>query len=580
MSIAKKVKDSVDLVALISQNVKLQKVGSNFKGLCPFHSEKTPSFYVNPQNQYFHCFGCGKTGDVFHWIQERDNITFSEALELLAEQSGIELPNRTLKSQNEKTQEDLLRNILEQAQVYFQKNLQKNTKAINYMKNRGFSESQISDYGFGFANESWDSLINHLQASHVSIEQIHLSGLSSKTDKGKSIDFLRDRLTIPIRDPRGRIIAFAGRTLGDQQPKYLNTRETSLFKKSQTLFGLDKARHNAKEGLLIVEGYFDVLQLQKLNIPQSVAPMGTALTEDQIDGIKKYTNRLILCFDGDDAGRNAMHSSLKTALPKEFEIRLLELPQGEDPDSWSLKLGSQGFKDAIAHSPDWTSFILNRLLSGKDLSRLSERMSIYKSMGEFLPYLPNNTETRSLLVSLGHQLQIPMSEMDKARNLNVTKRKEISREASYQATARLICNDLIKEMIYIFTKGNKEDIRNIPEAWWSELEGSIYLQQVLDYEYTEQDRNEDLERVISVIDAYYASRSSTEQVFIPKIDNIKKKLEISFIDKERLLLQRKSLETITAVNPDLSKQIENEISILIKRKSDILAKDRVYKQIT
>ncbi len=573
MSVTKQVKDAIDLVALISQNVKLQKMGANFKGLCPFHSEKTPSFYVNPQGQYFHCFGCGKTGDVFHWIQERENITFSEALELLAQQSGIELPNRKTKSSIEISQDEFLRNILDQAQLFFQKNLEKSPKAIAYLKNRGFTEPQVSDSAFGFANESWDELINHLQFSRFSIDQIHLSGLSSKTEKGKSIDFLRERITIPIRDSRGRIIAFAGRTMGDQQPKYLNTRETQLFKKSHTLFGMDKARHNAKDGLLIVEGYFDVLQLQKLNIYQAVAPMGTALTEDHLKALKRYTNRLVFCFDGDDAGRKAMYSSLKTALPMEFEVRLLELPQGEDPDSWSLKLGSEGFREAIVHSPEWTSFVLNRLLSGRDLSRLSERMSVYKSMMEFLPYLPKNTETRSLLASLGHQLQIPTSEMSKAMNTNGIKTQDQSREIKPQRLPKLSFNDLVKEMIYLFSKGHgKDEIRQIPEAWWIELEGSDYLQRALESEYGDGTREEELEQVISTIDAHYSSRGGGE--YLPNIDSVRSRLEMAFLDRERLSLQRKTQEPSTLINPEMVKQLENEISILIKRKSDLLAKDR------
>lgn len=361
--------------------------------------------------------------------------------------------------------------------------------------------------------------------------------------------------------------------MGDQQPKYLNTRETQLFKKSHTLFGMDKARHNAKDGLLIVEGYFDVLQLQKLNIYQAVAPMGTALTEDHLKALKRYTNRLVFCFDGDDAGRKAMYSSLKTALPMEFEVRLLELPQGEDPDSWSLKLGSEGFREAIVHSPEWTSFVLNRLLSGRDLSRLSERMSVYKSMMEFLPYLPKNTETRSLLASLGHQLQIPTSEMSKAMNTNGIKTQDQSREIKPQRLPKLSFNDLVKEMIYLFAKGHgKDEIRQIPEAWWIELEGSDYLQRALESEYGDGTREEELEQVISTIDAHYSSRGGGE--YLPNIDSVRSRLEMAFLDRERLSLQRKTQEPSTLINPEMVKQLENEISILIKRKSDLLAKDR------
>lgn len=573
MSVTKQVKDAIDLVTLIGQNVKLQKMGANFKGLCPFHSEKTPSFYVNAQGQYFHCFGCGKTGDVFHWVQERDNITFSEALEILAQQAGIELAKRKTKSPTEISQEELLRNILDQAQLFYIKNLENTAEALDYLQKRGFTKSQIGDFGFGFASELWDGVINHLQSFQFSADQVHLSGLSSKTEKGKTIDFLRGRITIPIRDPRGRIIAFAGRTLAENQPKYLNTRETQLFKKSHTLFGMDKARHHAKEGLLIVEGYFDVLQLQKLNIYCAVAPMGTALTADHLQGLKRYTNRLIFCFDGDEAGRKAMHSSLKTALPMGFEVRLLELPQGEDPDSWSLKLGSAGFTEALTHAPDWTSFILNRLLEGKDLSRLSERMSIYKLLMEFLPYLPKNPESRSLLASIGHQLQIPASEINKALSKDNVKTNEQSDHISLKGSNKYLVSDPIKEMLYLYSKGCRlDEIRQIPEAWWIDLEGSSYLQCLIDGGEITERRDEEISQVISMIDAHYSLRGGGQ--YLPNIDNVKSKLEMAYLDRERLNLQRKIKEPATLVNLELVGQLENEISILIKRKSDLLAKER------
>ncbi|MCE1229101.1 MAG: DNA primase, partial [Firmicutes bacterium] len=409
-----RVKDATDLVALVGQAVKLRKQGSAWVGLCPFHSERSASFQVVGDRGFYHCFGCGKHGDAFTWLQEREGLTFPEALEQLAKQAGIELPRQRERSAAEMDLEERLRAALDTAQAYFQARLRETPKALEYLKGRGFSGAFTDEAGFGFAPEGWDNLIAHLRKSGFSPELMEQAGLISRSEKGKPIDFLRHRLTIPIHDARGRLIAFGGRAFGDDKPKYLNTRETSLFSKSSVLFGFQRAKGAFKEGALVVEGYFDVLQLHQEGVNQAVAPLGTALTEQHLQMIGRFTKRLVLCFDGDAAGIRAMEKALALALPASFDVRLLLLPQGEDPDTWCMKLGAEAFRELVRQAPDWTTFVINRALTGKDVRRIPDRMAALKELADFLVFLPRTLERRELFASLAHQLQIPLAEFDRA----------------------------------------------------------------------------------------------------------------------------------------------------------------------
>ncbi|HET8715749.1 MAG TPA: DNA primase, partial [Holophagaceae bacterium] len=345
--IVEQVKEATDLVALVGQAVKLKKSGAAWSGLCPFHSERSPSFQVVPQRGFYHCFGCGKHGDAFSWVMEREGLSFPEALDLLARQAGIAMPERRERPKEVLDQEERLRGVLEAAQAFYQQELARNEAALGYLKRRGITEAFALEAGFGAAPDAWDKLVGHLRRLDVSPDLIEQSGLASRSERGSQIDFLRNRLTIPIHDARGRIVAFGGRVLNDDKPKYLNTRETALFKKGATLFGMHRAKGALRDGALVVEGYFDVLQLHQEGLTGVVAPLGTALTEDHLHQLHRFTKRVILCFDGDAAGRRAMEKSLRLALPQGFEVRLLELPAGEDPDTWCMKIGADAFRDLL-----------------------------------------------------------------------------------------------------------------------------------------------------------------------------------------------------------------------------------------
>ena len=411
--LVQRVKDATDLVALVGQAVKLRKQGAAWVGLCPFHSERTPSFQVVQERGFYHCFGCGKHGDAFSWLQEREGLSFPEALEQLAKAAGVELPAMRERSRQEVDLEARLRAVLEMAQAFYERRLADCGKAKDYLQGRAIAPDFAREAGFGYAPEAWEALVEDLRRQGLSPDLVEQSGLAVRNDRGNLRDFLRDRLTIPIHDARGRIIAFGGRAFGDG-PKYLNTRETPLFSKGSVLFGFHRAKGHLRDGALVVEGYFDVLQLHQQGVNQAVAPLGTALTEQHLEQIKRFTKRLILCFDGDAAGTRAMEKSLKLALPLGLDVRLLLLPGGEDPDTWCLKLGSEAFQEMVRSAPDWTSFVVDRALEGRDFRRIPDRMAALQELAEYLGFLPNTPERRELFASLAHQLQVPLPELDRA----------------------------------------------------------------------------------------------------------------------------------------------------------------------
>ena len=567
--IVDQVKDATDLVALVGQSVKLKKTGSAWSGLCPFHSERSPSFQVVPQRGFFHCFGCGKHGDAFTWVMEREGLTFPEALELLARQAGLTLPERRERPKEEVDQEERLRQVLDTAQAFYQAELERNEAALRYLEGRGISSSFAQEAGFGAAPDAWDKLVSHLRRLDVSPDLIEQSGLASRSERGTQIDFLRNRLTIPIHDSRGRLVAFGGRVLGDEKPKYLNTRETELFKKGSTLFGLHRAKGALRDGALVVEGYFDVLQLQQQGLAGVVAPLGTALTEEHLQQIHRFSKKVILCFDGDAAGRRAMEKTLRLALPLGFDVRLLELPQGEDPDTWCLKVGASSFKDLLRAAPDWASFVIDRAMDGKDVRRSTERMEAFRELQPFLPYLPHVPETRELLASLAHQLKLPLSELDRARKAGTP-----TPASSYsQPTPVLALDDALRTLILLCRSGHRDLVNGVPSAWWEGLEGAPLLQALLDAEGDEDALPGEILTLIRGLEAQVSRRDELDAALDP--DSVLGKVESHFVDREIRTLQRQLQEPRVMADKELQGRLETRLMELLARKSQLARQLRV-----
>ncbi|MFT5720646.1 MAG: DNA primase [Motiliproteus sp.] len=364
-----------DIVDVVEERVQLKRTGRNYSGLCPFHKEKSPSFSVNPEKQFFYCFGCGAGGNALGFIMEHDRLEFREAMETLAKRHGLEIPaqandNSQLDKQRQRSYE-----LLQRANDFYQEQLRNHPerdKAVNYLKQRGLSGTIAKQFGLGYAPPGWDNLLKKIGNEHQNA--LDEAGLVvQKPDEKKCYDRFRDRIMFPIVDMRGRVIAFGGRVLTDEKPKYLNSPETHTFKKHEELYGLYQARQSNRElnRVLIVEGYMDVVALAQFGISNAVATLGTATSEHHLKRLFKLMPEVVFCFDGDNAGRKAALRALDNALPlmeDGRQARFLFLPDGEDPDSMVRNEGAEAFKQRIESSLPLSEFLFESLSQGIDLS--------------------------------------------------------------------------------------------------------------------------------------------------------------------------------------------------------------------
>jgi DNA primase len=554
-----RIKDATDLAALVGQAVKLRRAGSAWVGLCPFHSERSPSFQVVADRGFYHCFGCGKHGDAFTWLMEREGLAFPEAMEQLAQSAGIEVPKQRERPAAELDLEARLRQALEAAQAFYVSRLGASAKGRDYLQGRGLTPAFVQEAGLGCAPDAWDQLLTHLKAQNFSSELIEQTGLVSRSERGSFIDFLRDRLVIPIFDARGRVIAFGGRAFGDAKPKYLNTRETALFSKSDVLYGFHRAKGQLRDGALVVEGYFDVLQLHQQGIHQAVAPLGTALTESHLKLIARFTKRVILCFDGDAAGLRAMEKSLKLALPMGFDVRMLLLPQGEDPDTWCLALGSDAFRELMRTAPDWTNFIINRAMEGKDLRRTTERMEALRELAGYLAYLPPTAEQRELFASLAHELKIPLAELDRAIKARATPAEA---EAPAPAPTVAEVDDLLRPMLVLCREpAFLARLEQAPPAWWEQLQGAPLLQCLLDAAGDESHIPPEALAQLRHFEAKWSVKDEAE--LVP--DQLFLKLELGFVEREMQAVNRQLLDPGALVDPALQRRLMERQNALLSR---------------
>lgn len=350
--------DRVSLVDVVSQHVTLRRVGRRMVGLCPFHAEKSPSFSVNPDLGLFKCFGCGKGGDLFTFVQLRENVPFVDALQILADRAGIELHRTGAPAPGEISRADLAR-VNTWAADYFHRALVAGpAETRKYLADRGAAWSFAQQFGLGFALGADGALRSAAAQAGISAAMLKEADLIREDEHGRSYDTFRNRIMFPIRDATGRIIGFGGRTLGDDRAKYLNTRQTQLFDKSRVLFGLDlgrEAMQNRRRAVL-VEGYFDCLAAHQGGFSETVATLGTALTEFHIDLLRRYTEEAVILFDSDSAGEAAAERAIAVALPRCLRVRLARIPDGKDPSDFFQNGTAEGFSDILNSAVDALEF--------------------------------------------------------------------------------------------------------------------------------------------------------------------------------------------------------------------------------
>ena len=360
--ILERVKAENDIVEIISEVVKLKKSGRNFTGLCPFHNEKTPSFSVSQEKQIYKCFGCGESGNVITFVMKNKNLPFLDAVKHLADKANIVLEeNKRLSPTNRK--KEILYNINVESARYFYSNLKLNKKAKNYFLNRGISEETIRKFGLGYSNDSWNSLLFYLRKKGFKEETILEAGLALKSEKfGNSYDRFRNRVMFPVFDYKGKVIGFGGRVLDDSKPKYLNSPETLVFQKGTNLYGLNFAiKSNLKERyFIIVEGYMDLISLHQQGITNVVASLGTALTINQARLLKRYADKVIISYDADMAGQNATIRGLEILKDAGFDVRVLNIPKGKDPDEYIRTNGKESFMNLVNKAEDLIDYRIRK----------------------------------------------------------------------------------------------------------------------------------------------------------------------------------------------------------------------------
>ena len=367
--------DRTDIVDVVNSRVPLKKTGKSHKACCPFHEEKSPSFTVADDKQFYYCFGCGAGGNALSFVMEFDRLDFLPAVELMAKNVGLEVPREATANPKAKQHRDDLYSVLTEADKFYRQKLRSEEakEAVKYLKSRGLTGKVAAQFGIGFAPKGWDNLIKAVATNDEKTKLLTDSGmLVIKPEEKKQYDRFRHRIMFPIRDQRGRTLGFGGRVLDDSTPKYLNSPETPIFHKGRELYGLYEARQALKEipYLLMVEGYMDVIALAQYGINNAVATLGTALTENHLKKLFRYTSEIVFCFDGDSAGRRAASRSLDIALPEMRDgvtAKFLFLPDGEDPDTMVRNLGTEKFKSQIENATPLSEFLFEELTEGVDI---------------------------------------------------------------------------------------------------------------------------------------------------------------------------------------------------------------------
>ena len=371
--------ERVNLVDVVSARVPLKKTGREYSGRCPFHDDSSPSFSVNPDKQVYHCFGCGASGGLISFVMEFDRVDFISAVESLASQAGLEIPKTD--DDPDARRRKVLYELMESADLLYRSALKSHPErnhAVDYLKNRGLTGQIAHRFGLGFAPSGWRFLMDQLGGDEPSQKRLLDAGLTTQNAQGREYDRFRQRVMFPIRDIRGRTIAFGGRVLDDAKPKYLNSPETPLFHKSDTLYGLYEARqaNRVLERVLVVEGYMDVVALAQYGVSFAVATLGTALTGQHLDKLSRQTAQVIVCFDGDAAGRTAAKRAMDTVLPfldDAFSIRFLFLPEGHDPDSLVREEGTDAFLARLNQAVPAARALIELLADEIDLTQIDGR---------------------------------------------------------------------------------------------------------------------------------------------------------------------------------------------------------------
>ncbi|OFJ68329.1 DNA primase [Anaerococcus sp. HMSC065G05] len=388
--------ENSDIVAIIGDYVDLKKSGNSYKGLCPFHNEKTPSFTVDDRKQLFHCFGCGEGGDVVSFIMHKEGLSYIDSMKYLAKKAGIKLDDTKSSTENKILNRyyDINKDIM----MYFYKNLLTDKACQIYLKNRGFRSNIVNTFMLGFAKNSWDDLLSYVKKKDYLLDDIENLGLIKKSQNGKYYDKYRNRLIFPIINHYGKVIGFGGRSIDSTMPKYLNSPESQVFKKRYNLYGLNIFKKQSNKDIILVEGYMDVIGLNNQGIDQAVASLGTSLTSDQAKLLKRYAKNVYICYDEDNAGIKATDRAIEILLDEGIKPNIISLEKGLDPDDFVKKYGRDAFIKKMDEASDVYNYKYNKILDLYAESKDNEKFEKLNLFIEFLSSIKSDL-TREIFIN-------------------------------------------------------------------------------------------------------------------------------------------------------------------------------------
>ena len=573
-----------DIVSTISQYMTLKRKGRNYFGLCPFHNEKSPSFSVSPDKQIFHCFGCGVGGDVINFVKKIENIGFLDSVRLLAEKSGIQLPNDISKAEEENIKlKNRVYKINELAAKFYHENLYKPTSKIaqDYIKKRKLNNATLKSFLMGYASNSSNELLRYLKEQGFTEEELLASCLIGKSDRGY-YDKFRNRLMIPIRDERGRFIAFGGRVLDDSKPKYINSPENIVYSKGRNLFGLNVARegvHGPLKRLLIVEGYMDAISLYQRGITNVVASLGTALTDSQGRLLRRNTEQVILGYDADGAGQQAIIRGMEILKSMDIDIRILQISGAKDPDEYVLKFGPEKMVKAMDEAISAIEFKIKVLRANLDLNNVNDKVKFLTEIAKILSNVDNNIEREVYIDRISKVYEISknaiVSEVDKLlyRSLaGVTKfeKSNIVLKDTQDSKIDVATRKREGMVVYLlidYTKAAFEKIKNVVDL---DLIKSEKNKKIIGILYERIDLNNLPENIISLFededDINYVSGILSYDFEISDVNKAIEDIEKVYY-KEKLISLRNELilklENNNHAEEADKKEIENELTNVI-----------------
>jgi DNA primase len=431
-SFAERVKQQADIVRVIGEYVRLKKTGQNFTGLCPFHQEKSPSFAVHPVRQIYHCFGCGVSGDVFQFVMELEKLSFPEAIRAVAEKCGIPIPKpreHSPEERRENQQRAVLIDMHRDAAAFFSRQLHEGAEgkvACAYLEDRGLDREAMKQFGMGFAPSGGDGLLRHLKSKYPE-KLLEASGLFSRDQGGRLYDKFRRRIMFPIANESGKVIAFGGRAMGDEMPKYMNSPETPIYTKSSVLYHLDRAKETLRQSDfgILVEGYMDAIAVARAGISNVIASCGTSLAESQIKLLGRYTRRVVVNYDPDTAGQAATERSLLLLLEKEFDVRVLALPGGADPDKFIKEQGADAYRKLLAQAPPYLDYLIGRARK-MDRSTAAGKVAALNFLLPYVQRLPDRLLRSEWATRIASELRVDEPVFREAlRRAAVERRSEV-----------------------------------------------------------------------------------------------------------------------------------------------------------